>query len=72
MSILGEIPSRLHQFLICETAILSQLRPFWDTIQSNIANKSPSTASIGGMKIRLSKLQDDNKKAKKLRSKELP
>ena len=37
-----------------------------------LANKGPYTASIGGMKMRLSELQDDDKEAKTLRSERLP
>ncbi len=68
---LGEVPFLLHQVFICETAVLSQLRQFWDTIQSKLADKGPYTVSIGDMRIKLPELQDDNKKAKKLRSKRL-
>ncbi len=72
MSILGEVFSSLHQVLICGTAVLPQLRQFWDTIWSKLANKGSYTASIEGMRMRLLELQDDNKEAKKLRSKRLP
>ncbi len=62
----------LYQVFIYRTAILSQLRQFWDTIQSKLAGKDPYTASIGGMKMRLPKLQDDDKETKKLTSEGLP
>ncbi len=55
-------------FLICGTAVLPQLRQFWDTIRSELADEGPYTVSIGGMKMRLPELQDDDKEAKKLRS----
>ncbi len=58
--------------LICGTVVLPQLCQFWDTIQSELADEGPYTASIDGMKIRLPKLQDDDKKAMKLRSEGLP
>ncbi len=58
--------------LICGTVILPQLCQFWDTIRSKLADKGPYTVSIGGMRMRLSELQDDDKKAMKLRSKGLP
>ncbi len=64
---LGEILSSLHQVFICGTAVLLQLRQFWDTIWSELAAKSLYTASIRGMRRRLFKLQDDDKEAKKLR-----
>lgn len=73
MNVLGlqSIPSPLHQVLICKTAILLQLCQFSNTIQGKVAYKGPYTISIRGMKIRLSKLQDDDKKAKKLKSERL-
>ena len=61
----------LHQVLICKTVVLLQLRRFWDTFQSKLADKSPYTASIEGMRIRFLGLQDDDKKAKKLRSEQV-
>ncbi len=61
----------LHQLLICGTVILPQLCQFWDTIWNKLADKGPYTASIGGMRMRLPELQDDDKKALKLRSKGL-
>ncbi len=64
--------SPLHQVLICGTVVLQQLCQFWDTIQSKLADKGPYTASIGGMRMRLLELQDDDKEAMKLRSEGLP
>ncbi len=61
-----------HQVLICGTAVLSQLRQFWDTIWSKLADESPYIVSIRGMRMKLSELQDDDKEAKKLRLKGLP
>ena len=61
----------LHQVFICGTVVLPQLCQFWDTIQSKLAGKDFYTASIGGMRMRLPKLQDDNKEIKILRSKRL-
>ncbi len=57
--------------LICGTVVLLQLCQFWDTIQSKLADKGPYTASIGGMRMRLLELQDDDKEAMKLRSERL-
>ncbi len=68
---LKEIPSPLYQVLMCKTAILPQLRQFWDAIWSILANWGPYIASIRGMRMKLPELQDDNKEAKKLMSKEL-
>ncbi len=66
------VPSSLHQILICGTVVLPQLRQFWDTIQSELADKGFYIASIEGMRLRLPKLQDDDKQAMKLRSEGLP
>ena len=48
--------SLLHQVLIYETAVLPQLYQFWDTIQSELANKSPYIMNIEGMKMKVFKL----------------
>ena len=40
---------------------------FWDTFQTKLADKSPYTASIKGIRLRLAKLQESDKKAQKLR-----
>ncbi len=63
--------SSLHQVLICGTVVLPQLRQFWDTVRSELADESPYTTSIGGMRIKLPELQDDNKEAKKLKSEQV-
>ncbi len=67
MSILGEVPSPLYQVLICGTVLLLQFWLFWETNQNELANEGPHTVSIGGMRIRLPQLEDNNKEAKKLR-----
>ena len=46
---------------------LPQLRHFWDTFQTKIALKSPY-ANVGGIRLGLSKLQENDEKAKLLRS----
>ena len=56
----------LHQVLICETTVLPQLRQFWDSLRSEIALESPY-ANIGGIRLRLPELQDNDKEAKALR-----
>ena len=53
--------SSLYQVLICETVVLLQFRQFRDIIQSERADKGLHTASIRGMRMRLSELQDDDK-----------
>ena len=42
-----------HQVLICGTYALPQLRRFWSTFQTELANKQPYEASIGSMRLRL-------------------
>ncbi len=60
--------SPLHQVLICGTVVLPQLCQLWDNIQSKLADEGPYTANIGGIRMRLPELQDDDKEAMKLRS----
>ena len=74
MSVRGmkqQMLSSLHQVLICGRVVLPQLRKFWNIIQSELNNKSPYTVDIRGMRMRLPELQDNDKKAKKLRSERL-
>ena len=59
--------SPLHQVLICGTHVLPQLRQFWDTFQIELANENPYKASIGGMRLRLSELQESDEEARKIR-----
>ncbi len=67
VSRLEEVLYPLHQVIICKTAILPQLCQFWDTFQSELADKSPYTVIIWGMRMRLPELQDNDKEAKTLR-----
>ena len=60
-------PSSLHQILVCRTHVLSKLCQFWNSLQSNIARDSPFIANIRGMRLQLSKLQENDKEAKLLR-----
>ncbi len=66
-----QVLSSLHQVLICGTVILPQLCQFWDTIRNELTDEGLYTASIGGMRMRLPELQDDDKEAMKLRSERL-
>ncbi len=61
----------LHQVFFYKTTVLQKLRQFWNTIWGKQANKGVYITSIGGMRMRLPKFQDDDKEAKKLRSKGL-
>ena len=63
-----QVLSPSHQIFIWKIVVLSQLRQFWDTIWSELANKSPYTASIRVIKMKLPKFHDNDKEAKKLRS----
>ena len=59
--------SPLHQVFICGTTVLSQLYQFWDSLQSDIAQDRPYIANIRGMRLRLSKRQENDEEAKLLR-----
>ena len=62
--------SPLHRVLICGTYVLPQLRQFWDNIRGELANEGLYKVTIGGMRLRLSKLQESDQEAQKLKSKE--
>ena len=47
--------------------VFPQLRHVWDFLRSNIARDSPYITNIGGMRLRLSKLQKNDEEAKLLR-----
>ena len=55
--------SPLHQVLICDTHMLPQLRYFWNTFQTKLADKNSYTANIGGIRLRLVELQELNEEA---------
>ena len=59
--------SPLHQILICGTTIFPQLCQFWDSLQNDIAQNSPYITNIGGMRLQLSELQENDKEIKLLR-----
>ena len=61
--------SPLHQVLICGTHVLPQLRHFWDTFQTKLADKNSYTTSINKMRLRLAELQELDKEAQKVRAK---
>ena len=66
-----DVPSPLHQILVCGTTVLPQLRQFWDSFQSEIANEGPYNISIGAIRLRLLDLQSDNNQVRKLRAADL-
>ena len=45
-----------HQVLICGMYALLQLRRFWSTLQTELADEQPYKASIGSMRLRLQEL----------------
>ena len=65
------MPLYLHQALICGTYVLPQLKKFWDLLQNELSDESFYATSIGGMRLRLQKLQDKNKYVLKLRAEKL-
>ena len=50
--------------------MLPQLRQFWDTFRAELVDEDSYKASIGGMKLRLSELQESDPEAQELKSKE--
>ena len=60
----------LHQVLIYGTYVLPQLRYFWNDLQGELASKGSYKVSIGGMRLRLQELQEEDKQARKLRAKQ--
>ena len=63
-------PSHLHQILICGTYVLPRLRQFWNSLQEELAQKKPYI--VGGMRLRLHKLQAEDEQARKLRADQQP
>ena len=58
--------SPLHQALICGTPVLPQLRQFWETFRAELADENRYKASIGGMMLRLSELQESDPEVQEL------
>ena len=58
----------LHWVLICRTHVLPQLRQFWDTFWMELADENAYKASIGGMRLRLSELQESDEEARRIRA----
>ena len=67
-----DVSSPRHQIFFCNTAILPQLRRFWDFFQSEIANKGPYNVIIGAMRLRLPDLQSNNNQVRKMRAADFP
>ncbi len=66
--LITEVLTPVYQVFIYRTAVLLQLRQFWDTIWGELAHKGLYIINIGNMRMRLLKLQDNNKEIKKSRS----
>ena len=54
----------LHRIFIYGTHVLLQLRPFWDTFRAEIADEGPYKAGIGGMRLELQELQEEDDQAR--------
>ena len=63
--------STLHRVLICGTHVLPQLRQFRDTFRTELADENPYKASIGGIRLRLSELEELDEEARKIRAESL-
>ena len=59
-------PSHLHQVLICGTYVLPRLQQFWNDLREELAQERPYV--VGGMRLRLHKLQEEDEYARKLRA----
>ena len=60
--------SPLHQFLICGTHVLPWLCQFWSQLRGELAKEEPyQQASIGGLRLRLPELQEEDQVARKVR-----
>ena len=58
----------LHQVLVYGTHVFPQLHHFCDTFRTKLAAKGPYKVSIGGMRLRLQKLQEEDIKAQKIKT----
>ena len=60
--------SPLYQVFICGTYVQPQLCQFWTNLQTELVDKHPYWASIGGIRLRLPELQESDNKAWKIRA----
>lgn len=58
----SKLPS-LNKVFICKVYVLLQSSRFWDIFQAELSNKSPYGASIDGMELQLSELQELDQEA---------
>ncbi len=71
MRLITKVFSSLYQVLIYKIVVLLQLYQFWNIIQNKLVDKNSNITNIRVIKMRLLKLQDNDKKAKKLKVKRL-
>ena len=65
--------SPFHQLFICGTTVLPWLNQFWNSLRGEIALDSLYIAKIGGMRLQLFELQENDEEAKLFRgSEDLP
>ncbi len=58
----------LHQVLICGSHVLPRLCQFWTQLQGKLVQERPyQQANIGGLRLRLPKLQMEDQKARRIR-----
>ena len=60
--------SSLYQILICGTTVFPQMNHLWNSLQGERAFDSPYITNIGGMRLWLFELQENNKETKLFRS----
>ena len=56
-----------HQVFICRTYALPQLRRFWSTFRTKLADEQPYKANIGSIRLKLQELWETDRKAQELR-----
>ena len=60
-----------HHIIICGTHVFPQLRQFWDTLRQDLTSEGPYKVSIGGMRLRLQELQEEDTQAQTIRAEKL-
>ena len=60
-----------HHIIICGTHVFPQLRQFWDTLRQDLTSEGPYKVSIGGMRLRLQELQEEDTQAQMIRAEKL-
>ena len=60
-----------YHVIICGTHVFPQLRQFWDTLRQDLTSEGPYKVSIGGMRLRLQELQEEETQAQMIRAEKL-